>query len=74
MVGRCIMGAVNITVAVDDESHGYAISPERVPWALLSDFSTQVRSFLRGSEKEVDTNELKVSIIKGSLAFKTAPP
>lgn len=66
------MEPVSVTIALKDESHGYAISPKRVPLALLSEFTADVEAFIRGSEKEVDTANLDVAVVEGSFAL-TAP-
>lgn len=68
------MAADRITIAFEDESQGYAISPSRVPLSLLAEFSVDVAKLVRGSEKEVDTDVIEVQIVEGSLAFAFAPP
>jgi hypothetical protein len=64
------MEPVSVKIALQDESHGYAISPKRVPLALLNEFTSDVQAFIRGSEKEVDTAELDVAVKEGSLALE----
>ncbi|MDA8446069.1 hypothetical protein [Paracidovorax valerianellae] len=63
------MAADRITIAFEDQSQGYAISPDRVPLSMLAEFSADVAKLVRGSEKDVDTDEIEVQIIEGSLAF-----
>ncbi|MFZ3118081.1 MAG: hypothetical protein WA159_07155 [Variovorax sp.] len=67
------METVSITIALQDESRGYAISPRRVPLALLSSFTADVRDFVRGSEKEVDPADLDVAVVDGSFAVAVPP-
>lgn len=64
------MEPLSLTIALHDESRGYAISPKRVPLALLSSFVADVKEFVRGSDKEVDPAELDVSVVEGSLAVE----
>src|SRR4051812_1995981 len=66
------MESISITVALQDESRGYAISPSRVPLSMLSAFTAEVQAFVRGS-KEVDPAELDVAIVEGSLAVEIQP-
>ena len=66
------MEPVSLTIALHDESRGYAISPKRVPLALLSSFISDVKDFVRGSDKEIDPDELDVSVVEGSLAVEVA--
>ncbi|GKT20551.1 hypothetical protein [Acidovorax sp. SUPP3334] len=68
------MAADRITIAFEDKSQGYAISPDRVPLSMLAEFSADVAKLVRGSEKEVDTDEIEVKIVDGSLAFAFLPP
>lgn len=63
------MEPVNITIALEDESRGYAISPKRVPLSLLSAFTSEVQTFIRGADKEIDAAEIDVSVVEGSLAL-----
>jgi hypothetical protein len=67
------METVSITIALQDESRGYAISPRRVPLALLSSFTADVQAFVRGSEKEVDPADLDVAVVDGSFAVAVPP-
>ncbi len=68
------MNAQPITFKLKDSSFGYDISPERVPLATLRDFSRDVEEFVRGGEdKSVNTAQLEVSVIHGSLAVQTTP-
>ncbi len=65
--------AQKVTIAIEDESHGYAISPERVPLSLMKEFSADVETFLKGGEKEVDVKTITVAVVKGSYALETEP-
>ncbi len=68
------MNAQPVTFKLSDSSLGYDISPERVPLATLRDFSRDVEEFVRGGDdKSVNTSQLQVSVIHGSLAVQTAP-
>ena len=67
------MEAQPITLALIDRSAGFEVQPERVRLADLARFAEDVQSFLRGSDREVDTQQLVVAIRNGSLAIETAP-
>lgn len=67
------MEAESITVAITDESHGYAVSPERVPLGLLSEFAADVQAFIRGSDKDFDAAAIEVAIVDGSFALASEP-
>ena len=67
------MNAQPITISLHDASRGYGINPERVPLAVLKDFSRDVEEFLRGDDNEVITALLDVAVVKGSLALQTSP-
>ncbi|MEI8325068.1 MAG: hypothetical protein WCH44_06810 [Betaproteobacteria bacterium] len=67
------MEAQRITVALIDHSGGFEATPERVRLGDLADFSADVATFLRGEDKDVDTNTLEVAVRKGSLAIETVP-
>jgi hypothetical protein len=67
------MEAQPITLALIDRSAGFEAGPDRVRLADLSRFTADVQAFLRGSDREVDTQQLDVSIITGSFAIETAP-
>ena len=67
------MDAQRITIALTDTSAGFEATPERVRLGDLAAFSADVASFLRGEDKEVDTNTLEVAVVKGSFAIETAP-
>jgi hypothetical protein len=62
-----------ITFKLKDSSLGYEISPERVPLAVLRDFSRDVEEFIRGDEKSTSTAQIEVAVIHGSVALKTSP-
>jgi hypothetical protein len=67
------MEAQRITIALTDTSAGFEATPDRVRLGDLASFSADVATFLRGEDKEVDTNALEVAVRKGSLAIETAP-
>jgi hypothetical protein len=67
------MEAQRITVAMIDRSAGFEAQPERVRLADLARFVDDVQLFLRGSDREVDTQQLDVAILDGSLAIETEP-
>ncbi|WP_396433133.1 hypothetical protein [Limnohabitans sp.] len=67
------MQAPRITIAMTDHSAGFEATPDRVRLGDLVAFSADVTAFLRGEDKEVDTNNLEVAVRKGSLAIETAP-
>ena len=67
------MNAQPITISLHGASRGYDINPERVPLAVLKDFSRDVEEFLRGDDNEVITALLDVAVVKGSLALQTSP-
>ena len=68
-----MMEAQSVTISLHDSSRGFEVSPERVPLAMLSDFSRDVEEFLRGDGKQLDTSKLEVAVVKGSLAVQTQP-
>ena len=67
------MEAQRITIALTDTSAGFEATPDRVRLGDLAGFSSDVATFLRGEDKEVDTNTLEVAVRKGSLAIETEP-
>lgn len=67
------MEAQRITIALIDRTAGFEASPDRVRLGDLADFSSDVATFLRGEDKDVDTKALEVAIRKGSFAIETAP-
>jgi hypothetical protein len=67
------MDAHRITFRLKDRSRGFEINPERVPVAVLADFSRDVEDFLKGDDKGVDTAQLAVSVVHGSLALVSEP-
>ena len=67
------MEAQRIRISLHDESGGYAISPDRVPLAVLRDFIKDVDQFLRGERGEMDASELEVAVVDGSLGVLTTP-
>ena len=67
------MDAQQIRISLHDDSGGYAISPGRVPLAVLRNFIRDVDEFLRGERGELDTAELDVAVVEGSLGVLTTP-
>jgi len=67
------MEAQRITLALTDSSAGFEASPDRLRLADLTRFAVDVQSFLRGSDREIDTQQLDVAIRAGSFAIETAP-
>jgi hypothetical protein len=67
------MQAHPIRITLHDESGGYAITPERVPLAVLRDFARDVDDFLKGDGRQFDTGAMDVAVVKGSLGIETAP-
>jgi len=65
--------AERITVAIADESQGYAVSPKRVPLGLLSEFAADVQALIRGSDKDFDAAAVEVAVVSGSLALTSKP-
>lgn len=59
-----------ITIALEDDSLGYEISPERVPLATLAAFAVDVREFLKGSGRDGDADAAEVAVVHGSLAVQ----
>ena len=68
-----IMEAQRIKIALIDRRAGFEATPERVRLGDLVEFSSDVATFLRGEDKEVDTKTLEVAIGDGSFAIETAP-
>jgi hypothetical protein len=67
------MEAQRITIALTDHTAGFEATPDRVRLGDLAGFSSDVAIFLRGEDKEVDTNALEVAVRNGSLAIETSP-
>jgi hypothetical protein len=67
------MDAQEIRISLHDDSGGYEITPERVPLSILRNFTNDVDEFLRGERGGLDTSELDVAVLKGSLAILTSP-
>lgn len=67
------MDAQQIRISLHDESGGYEITPDRVPLSVLRAFTKDADEFLRGERGEVNTSELDVAVVKGSLGVLTAP-
>ena len=67
------MEAQSIRVALHDESVGYAITPQRVPLAVLRAFTKDVDELLRGDAGDLSGKELEVAVVERSLAIVTLP-
>jgi hypothetical protein len=67
------MEAQPLTFSLIDATSGYEATPERVRLAALADFTADVQTLLRGSNREVDTSALEVGLRSGSVAIVTAP-
>ena len=65
------MDAQSLTFSLIDQTAGYEASPERVHLAALAEFTADVSTLLRGSNREVDTGTLDVAVCSGSLAIQT---
>ncbi|GJH29328.1 hypothetical protein [Caballeronia novacaledonica] len=59
-----------LTIALQDDSPGYEISPARVPLATLASFASEVRDFLKGSGRDADADAAEVAVVHGSLAVQ----
>lgn len=57
--------------SVSDQADGHDVTPETVPLGLLKDFVRDVAAFVRGGDKEIDSSDLLVSVVKGSLALQS---
>lgn len=55
--------------ALNDRINDAPVGPSRVPLHLLGQFQGEVEEFLKGSNKDVDPNQVLVSIEEGSLAI-----
>lgn len=67
------MQAQPITLAITDRSAGFDVGPDRLRLADLARFTADAQTFLRGSDREVDTQQLDVAVRSGSFAIATAP-
>ncbi|MDR7135250.1 hypothetical protein J2X06_002459 [Lysobacter niastensis] len=57
--------------SVSDRAEGHEVTPEAVPLGLLKEFVKDVATFIRGDDKEIDTSDLIVSVVTGSLALQS---
>lgn len=57
--------------SVSDHAGGHEVAPEAVPLGLLKEFVKDVAMFIRGDDREIDTSDLLVSVVKGSLALQS---
>ncbi len=67
------MEPITITIALEDDSRGYEITPSRVPIDELIQFAKDVKDFIQGTDREVSKDELEISVEKGSLAIVSPP-
>lgn len=67
------MQAQPVLITLHDASRGFELTPERVPLAVLREFTRDVEDLIRGDGKQVDTAALEVSVVKGSLGVLTTP-
>lgn len=61
--------ADSLRFALSDRIQDAEVGPRHVPLALLGQFEEDIEDFLRGSNKDVDTSQVIVSIEEGSLAI-----
>jgi hypothetical protein len=69
-----MVSQLNIEFAVSDHVDGREIGPGAVPLGLLKDFAEEVQAFIRGSDAETDAAKLAITIVSGSLAFRSVDP
>ncbi|PKL30799.1 hypothetical protein CVV43_05345 [Candidatus Saccharibacteria bacterium HGW-Saccharibacteria-1] len=62
-----------LSFSISDKLLGADLSPDNISLPLLSEFTEQVSSFLKGSEK-IDLRSISASIEKGSLAIAIKEP
>lgn len=55
--------------SLSDRINNAEVRPQYVPLGLLGEFQRDVAEFLRGSSKEIDLNDVPVSIGEGSLTI-----
>ncbi len=67
------MKAEPILFKLHDESAGYAVSPQRVPLALLKAFADDVADVIRGEGSKAQASRVEVAVVDGSLALRTEP-
>lgn len=67
------MEAESILLKLHDESAGFAVSPQRVPLAVLRSFINDASAFLRGDDIGPELAGLEVALKSGSLALQTRP-
>jgi len=65
-----------LTIALEDSSRGYDISPGRVPLDVLRRFAKEVQDFIRGSDHSSLAASPEVAVVSGSLALslQSEPP
>lgn len=67
------MDAQPLLFTLQDASAGYEVTPQRVPLAVLRDFTQDVQELLQGDAGELDARALEVSVVAGSLGIRTPP-
>jgi len=68
---KTIMQSQIITIALSGSIEGHAITPNNVRLGDLAQFADDAKKLLQGNGKEVDANNLLVSIQHGSMALVT---
>lgn len=66
------MDVISVTVAFNDETQGYPITPRKVPLSVLRELTADFAEFIRASD-DVDGSRVDVAVVEGSLAFSTGP-
>lgn len=60
------MNTQRLELRLDDVVDGLPVSPSSVPVGLLNDFHQQAAAFIKGSDRDIDLNSLRVGIEEGS--------
>ena len=55
--------------ALNDRINDAPVGPKHVPLGLLGQFQSDVEEFLKGSNRDIDPNQVLVSVEEGSLAL-----
>lgn len=61
--------ADNLLFKLGDRINDIEVGPRHVPLSLLGEFQKDVKEFLNGSGRDVDSRQVMVSVEEGSLAF-----
>jgi len=62
-----------ILFKLHDDTAGYAVTPSRVPLAMLKAFSDEVADVLRGEGSKADGARIEVAVVPGSPGLQTEP-